>query len=201
MRWLEWLQAMTSISQRGLTYAKDPHDRENYETLRSLCAEVAASYSGLPVQEVRSLLEAQQGYPTPKVDVRAAVFRDGKLLMVKEAADGRWALPGGWADLGVTPGDMAVKEVREETGLEVRPVKLLAVLGRKSAPDSLWSVYKFFVRCDLVGGEPRPSHETTEVRFFARDEQPELSEWRTTPAHFSLMFQHLDAPALPTSFD
>jgi ADP-ribose pyrophosphatase YjhB (NUDIX family) len=201
MDWLAWLQTLTSIAQRGLTYASSPYDKENYETLRAFCAEFAASASGVPVGTAQSLFAAHDGYPTPKVDVRAAVFRDGQLLFVREAADGRWALPGGWADLGVTPGEVAAKEVREECGLLVRPVKLLAALGRRTPPESLWSVYKLIVRCELEGGQLGTSHETIDARFFSRDELPELSQWRTTAEHVALVLRHHDDPHLPTSFD
>jgi ADP-ribose pyrophosphatase YjhB (NUDIX family) len=201
MRWLEWIQTLTTISQRGLAYSKDPYDRENYELVRALCAEMIAMGSGAPLADMVSALASQSGYPTPKVDVRAAVVREGRLLLVKETQDGRWALPGGWADLGVSPGEMAAKEVREEAGFEVRATRLLALFGRKLDPKSVFSVYKLIFHCELLGGEARPSHETSEVGFFARDALPELSQHRTHPRHLEAVFARLDDPGLPTFFE
>src|SRR6185436_6326573 len=117
--------------------------------------------------------------------------REGRVLMVRESSDGRWSLPGGWADLGLSPGQVAVKEVREESGFDVRATKLLEVVGLHPAP-SLFSVYKLFVRCELVGGEARASVETTAVEFFPRDALPELSERRTRAEHVERVFRHLD---------
>jgi ADP-ribose pyrophosphatase YjhB (NUDIX family) len=200
MKWLEWIRTLTTVSQAGLTYSKDPFDRERYTQLKGLCAEIIAAHSGEALAEVQGKLEAEAGYPTPKVDVRAVVFQADKVLMVRESSDGRWALPGGWADLGLSPGQVAVKEVREEAGFEVRPVKLLEVTGIHKAP-SLFSVYKLFVQCELVGGEAAPSIETTEVGFFGLAELPPLSERRTRPEHLERVFAHLTEPMRPTGFD
>jgi ADP-ribose pyrophosphatase YjhB (NUDIX family) len=201
MRWLEWIQTLTTISQRGLAYSKDPYDRENYELLRAMCAEMITHGSGASMHDTVSALASQTGYPTPKVDVRAVVVREGRLLLVKETQDGKWALPGGWADLGVSPAEMAAKEVREEAGFEVKASRLLAVFGRKLDPRSVFSVYKLIFQCELVGGEARVSHETSEVAFFAKDALPELSQHRTHPRHLDAIFARLDDPTLPTFFE
>src|SRR5687768_3798988 len=99
MKWLEWLRTLTTVSQAGLAYSKDPFDRERYQQLAGPCAEITSIHAGATLEQVTGTLELEKGYPTPKVDVRAAVFRptDGRLLMVRESSDGRWALPGGWA--------------------------------------------------------------------------------------------------------
>lgn len=200
MGWLDWLRTLTTVSQAGLTYSKDPFDRERYMQIKQLCAEILAAQSGKPLDEATGVLELEKGYPTPKVDVRGVVFRGGRVLMVRESSDGKWSLPGGWADLGLSPGQVAVKEVREESGYDVRPTKLLEVVGLHPAP-SLFSVYKLFVRCELLGGEARGSVETTAVDFFARDALPELSERRTRSDHLERVFRHLDEPDRPTGFD
>jgi ADP-ribose pyrophosphatase YjhB (NUDIX family) len=200
MNWLEWLRTLTTVSQAGLAYSKDPFDRERYEQLKCLCAEIVAAHSGQPLSDAQRLLEVEKGYPTPKVDVRGVVFRNGRVLMVRESSDGRWSLPGGWADLGLSPAQVAVKEVLEETGFTVRATKLLEVTGVHPAP-SLFSVYKLFLRCELVGGEAATSHETTAVDFFARDALPELSERRTRREHLERVFRHFDEPDRPTGFD
>jgi ADP-ribose pyrophosphatase YjhB (NUDIX family) len=201
MPWLEWIQTLTTVSQRGLAYSKNPFDRENYELLRSLCAQMIAHSSPTKVVAVHELLSAQTGYPTPKVDVRAAVFRGHELLLVKETQDGKWALPGGWADLGVSPAEMAVKEVREESGLEVRATQLLAVFGKKPPVQNVFSVYKLIFRCEFEGGTARTSHETSDVAFFDKDQLPELSLHRTHPRHLSVIFERFENPTLPTYFE
>lgn len=201
MRWLQWLQTLTTVSQRGLTYSRDPYDRENYEVLRTLCAEMAAQGTTLAASEVHAVLSAETGYPTPKVDVRAVVARDGAVLLVKETQDGRWALPGGWADLGVSPAEMAAKEVREEAGLEVKATRLLGVFGKQVEEKSVFSVYKLIFECALVGGVERTSHETSEVGWFRRDHLPELSSHRTHQRHLEAVFARLDDPSLPAAFE
>jgi ADP-ribose pyrophosphatase YjhB (NUDIX family) len=200
MSWLVWLQTLTTVSKAGLAYSKDPFDRERYAQLEALTAEILAAQSDGTLEAAREVIALEKGYPTPKVDVRAVVFREGKVLMVRESSDGRWSLPGGWADLGLSPAQVAVKEVREETGYDVRAVKLLEVGGVHPLP-SLFSVYKLFLRCELTGGAPATGHETTAVDFFARDALPELSERRTRKEHLERMFAHHDDPSLPTRFD
>jgi ADP-ribose pyrophosphatase YjhB (NUDIX family) len=148
----------------------------------------------------------KQSYPTPKVDVRGVVFRDGRLLLVRELSDGRWALPGGWADVGESMSEAVVREVREESGYETRAVKLLNVAnlghfqdGRELRPN----IYKLFVRCELVADEPGriQGGETGEARFFGADELPELSAPRGNKAQISRLFEHERDPDLPADFD
>jgi ADP-ribose pyrophosphatase YjhB (NUDIX family) len=201
VKWLEWIRTLTTLSQAGLTYTKDPFDRERYEQLAALCIDIAAAHSPEPYEVVKGQLELESGYPTPKVDVRAVVFNgEGKVLMVRESQDGRWSLPGGWADLGLSPSQVAVKEVKEETGYAVRATKLLELVGLHPRP-TLFSVYKLFIRCELTGGDVALSHETTEVGWFARDALPELSERRTRPDLLARMFVHYDEPQRTTGFD
>lgn len=148
----------------------------------------------------------KQSYPTPKVDVRGVVFRDGRVLLVRELSDGRWALPGGWADVGESLSEAVVREVREESGYETRAAKLLAVanLGRYQDGRPLRpNIYKLFVRCELVSEEPVAidGFETSEARFFAEEELPELSAPRGTPAQLARLFEHERSPDLPADFD
>src|SRR5215471_6218356 len=130
MDWLDVVQTLQRIAQAGLTYTEGPFDRQRYSELMTLAAEIGAASLGTPVTEFEQILRAETGYPTPKVDVRAVVPKDGKLLFVREVTDGLWALPGGWADIGSTPSEMAAREVFEETGYVVRPTKLLALLDK-----------------------------------------------------------------------
>ena len=148
----------------------------------------------------------KQSYPTPKVDVRGVVFREGRILLVRELTDGRWALPGGWADVGESLAEAVVREVREESGYTTRAVKLLAVanLGRYQDGRPLRpNIYKLFVRCELVSEEPGEliGVETAEAGFFAQDELPELSAPRGTPAQLARLFEHERSPDLPADFD
>lgn len=148
----------------------------------------------------------KQAYPTPKVDVRGVVFRDGRILLVREVVDGRWTLPGGWADVGESLSEAVVREVREESGYETRAAKLLALynLGRFQDGRPLRpNVYKLFVRCELVGSEPAAidGFETAEARFFAEDELPDLSAPRGTRAQLARLFEHARNPDLPADFD
>jgi len=201
--WLLVVQRLRRVAEAGLAYSENPYDRERYTQLVRLASEVAAAGTDTSVDVIEEILKAERGYPTPKVDVRAVVPRDGKILLVKEAADGRWALPGGWADVGETASEVTVREVFEETGFTVRAVKLVALFdkSRHEHPKDIWWTYKAIFRCELSGGDPRPSHETLEVGFFAENDLPPLSLERTTPGQLDRMFVHLRNPDLPTDFD
>lgn len=203
--WLRWAQRIQAIAQTGLTYVKDPYDAERYRELADLAAEIISNYAGQPVEVVAGMLEREGGYATPKVDVRAVVFDDaGRILLVREAAEGLWSLPGGWGDVGDSPGEVAVREAREESGYQVRPVKVLAVFDRSRhghEPPMLWYIYKLFIQCELVGGAPAGSIETDGVGFFGLDELPPLSVSRVTEAQLRRFYEHYRNPALPTEFD
>lgn len=163
-----------------------------------------AAYGGREPEQVLELFSGEVGYATPKVDVRAAVFRgDGALLLVRERADGRWTLPGGWADVGDSPAECVEREVREEAGLAVRATKLLALWDgrRHGQPPRPSSVYKLCFRCEVLGGEAAVGTETAEVGFFREGEVPELSLSRATPAQVARVFEHLRHPEWPTDFD
>jgi len=203
MDWLEVVQALQRISQAGLTYTEGPYDRLRYAELQKIAAELTAASLGVPVGGVLEVLSGEKGYATPKVDVRAVVPKDGKLLFVRESADGLWSLPGGWADIGSTPSEMASREVFEETGYVVRPVKLAALFDKSKHehPREFFWTYKALFLCELLGGEPKTSHETTEIAFFGKDELPPLSLPRITRAQILRMFEHVAHPELPTDFD
>jgi ADP-ribose pyrophosphatase YjhB (NUDIX family) len=201
--WLRWAQRVQAIAQTGLTYARDPYDRERYEELRAIALEMAARALGMPPQEVRVAFASGLGYPTPKVDVRAVVFRDAELLLVRERRSGRWTFPGGWADAGDTPSLAAERETLEESGYRVRAGKLLALLdkSRHEHPPSIDYTYKILIRCRLEGGEPSTSHEIDAVGFFAREALPPLDLDRTTHGQVDLAWAHLADPSRPTDFD
>jgi ADP-ribose pyrophosphatase YjhB (NUDIX family) len=163
-----------------------------------------AEGSGANPEKVLDLFSREVGYPTPKVDVRGAAFLDGKILMVREIGDGRWTLPGGWADVNQSAAECVAREIAEESGFKSRVVKLAAVWDYKKQghrPLHPASIYKMFFICELTGGTARPSVETSAVAFFARDSLPELSGGRITPVQIQKMFEHLAQPSLPTDFD
>ncbi|HEX6440602.1 MAG TPA: NUDIX hydrolase [Stellaceae bacterium] len=204
--WLLWARRLQAIAQNGLTFVQDPYDKERYEQIRALAAEMMAVRGGGDPARIEALFAEQSGYATPKVDVRAAAFRaDGALLMVREANDGRWSLPGGWVDVNQSPREAVIREVREETGFEVSVLKLAAVFDRSKhghLPARPFHVYKLFFRCEIVGGAPQTSLETTEIGFFGEDSLPaELSIGRVVPYQIGRMFAHYRNPGLPTEFD
>ena len=197
---------MQALAQTGLAFTRDPYDRERYQQLRALAARIMAEHSGLDAQRIETLFGEQAGYATPKLDVRGAAFRDGRLLMVREAVDdGRWTLPGGWADVNQTPAEAVVREIREESGFDVRVVKLAAVWDRTRqghVPPYAFHIWKLFFVCEITGGEARASLETTGVAFFSEEALPhDLSLSRVLLPQLRRMFDHMRRPDLPTDFD
>ncbi len=204
-RWLDWARELQAIAQTGLAYGKDPFDAERYERIRALAAEIAAHHTDAPAAHIRDLFAQEAGHATPKVDARGVVFQDGQILLVKERADGRWTLPGGWVDVGEAPSEAVTREVYEEAGCRVRAVKLLAVYDRNrhGHPPHIWHIYKLFFLCELDGTpDPLPPNlETEAVAFFAPDALPELATGKVTAAQIARFFEHLRHPDWPTDFD
>jgi len=168
-------QKLNAIAQTGLTYSKDVFDQERYEALRQIATALVGTRFNIDGETLHHVTES--GYATPKTDVRAFILRDGKLLMVREAEDGLWSLPGGWADVGDTPSTAVCREVAEETGLEVKATKLLGVWDRNlhGHPPLPWHVYKLIFLCEETGGSLAVNHETTGIGFFDINELPDLS--------------------------
>ncbi|MCA0992314.1 NUDIX hydrolase [Pseudalkalibacillus hwajinpoensis] len=202
-KWLTWAKQIQSIAQAGLTYTQDHYDYERYLELRQLSAEMMETYTEYDMKTIQQLFTNETGYQTPKVDVRAVVFHEGKLLFVKEKADGKWSLPGGWGDVGFTPGEVAVKEVQEESGYEVEARRLLAVLDHKQHPHppSPYHIYKVMIACDLIGGSAAESNETSDCGFFAQHELPPLSTGRITESQIEMLFALHNDPAHGPVFD
>ena len=180
--WLDTAKRLEALAQAGLAYCTNEYDRDRYEELRQISLAMFHEYTGTPVEKISGLFSGEIAYPTPKVDVRGVVFRDKRILMVREKLDGLWALPGGWADIGLSPREVVVKEVHEEAGLEVEPVRLLAVLDKKlhHHPPSPFYIYKIFILCREAGGDPRAGSETLDCGFFDLHELPPLSTGRNT---------------------
>jgi ADP-ribose pyrophosphatase YjhB (NUDIX family) len=204
--WLAWAREAQAIAQTGLAFTRDPYDRERYEQLMALTSRVIAGLAGAAPEQVQGLFAAQEGYATPKIDVRAAAFNaSGAILMVREVLDeGRWTLPGGWADVNLTPAENIAKEVLEESGFQVRVRKLAAVWDRTRQGHGGYgfSAYKFFFICEIIGGAASVSLETSEVTFFREDALPaDLSTGRVLPHQVRRMFEHWRNPALPTDFE
>jgi ADP-ribose pyrophosphatase YjhB (NUDIX family) len=204
-QWLDWAQQLQAIAQNGLAYCKNDFDIERYHQLRVIAAQIMATGFDFDPDRVFEEFSSQVGYATPKVDVRAAVFESDKILLVQEKEDGCWTLPGGWADIGVSPSECAVKEVYEESGYHVRVVKLLAIYDRNHIrhehPPLVHHVYKLFFQCESIGGTPTQSIETTDIAFFGEQEIPDLSLTRVVPSQITRMFEHYHNPNMQTDFD
>jgi ADP-ribose pyrophosphatase YjhB (NUDIX family) len=202
-KWLDWARRLKALAQTGLTYALNQYDVERYEAVREIAAEMMAEGSDADIGVIRKLFAAEAGYATPKVDLRAAVFRDDKILLVREREDGGWSLPGGWADVGESAANGIVREVREESGYETRAVKLLAVYDRNRHGHTPipFHAYKLFFLCELIGGAPAHSYEIEDVDWFAEHGLPPLSISRVTAAQIHRFFEHRRNPQWPTEFD
>jgi len=203
-RWLSIAREVRALAQTGLTFTLDRFDRQRYLRLQELAAQLFAQGSDPDYDILVALLRQENGYATPKVDVRGAAFVDGKILMVREISDDRWTLPGGWADVNQSARECVEREIAEESGFKARAVKLAAVRDYQKSghpPRHIDSIYKMFFLCEITGGRPAPSDETSDVAFFAPDALPPLSLGRTTAAQVERMFQHFEHPDLPTDFD
>lgn len=201
---IEWARKIKAIAQIGLEYAEDAYDRQRYAELQVLAAEMMAGASDVPQHRWQELFESETGYATPRVDVRGAVFRDGQVLLAREQDDGRWSLPGGWADVNDPPSIAVVRELREETGYEVRCTKLAAVLDRDlhyNEDKRPVHTYKLMFLCEITGEAGGLDHDISEARFFPVDDLPPLSLKRILPEQIRLMVEHHQNPSLPTLFD
>jgi len=173
-KWLEWARGIQSLSQTGVHYSENEFDKQRYSQLLEIAAEIVAEHSVHEKGDVAVEFSTLKGYATPRVDVRAAVFKDDKLLMVNEVMDGTWSMPGGWADVGDLPSVAAEWEVLEEAGFIVKAKKLIGVYDANRMPGQmeLYHAYKLVFLCDLIDGKAQTSFETSDVRFFDRDEIP-----------------------------
>lgn len=202
-RWLEWAQEIQALAQTGYHYAVNDYQRQRYHRLTEIAAEIISEHTGLQTSALMDVFCIQDGYATPRVDVRGAVFREDKLLLVRERSDGGWTMPGGWADVGDVPSQSAEREVWEEAGFRVKACKLIGVYdANRHGPLELFHAYKLIFLCDLLDGAPRPSNETSEVAFFGQDEVPEpLSGERTRPRQIQDAFAAYLDPSIPSVFD
>lgn len=201
--WLVWAREIQALAQTGLAFSSNEFDVQRYHRLEEIAAEMMAVPSSHLAGDWLEVFSAQRGYATPKIDVRGAVLREGKILLVQERSDGRWCMPGGWADVGERPAAMAAREVLEESGLEVAVRKLIGVFdaNRDGRPMNFFHAYKIIFACELLGGEARGSNETLAADFFAFDDLPELSSSRTNQRHLAEVRAHFRDPLRATAFE
>lgn len=202
-RWLDFAMRIQSIAQAGLQYGHNDYDQERYEELRRISAEMLAERTGVSEEKIRGLFCNETGYQTPKLDTRAAVFQDGKILLVHER-NGTWALPGGWCDVDQSVASNTVKEVKEEAGLTVSAERLIAVQDwrKHNVTNYAYGVIKMFVLCRYEGGKFERNIETTEAAFFEKQALPEnLAVEKCTKEQILMCFEALENPNLPTLFD
>lgn len=203
MNLLRGIEKIRALAQTGLHYTKDKFEIERFEEIHKVAEQLWSFCTGLAEDKYKEFAPFERGYITPKVDVRAAVFRDGKILLCKELRDGLWTLPGGWADVGISPAENAVKETFEESGFHAKVLKLIAVFDKDKHdhPPGTFHLYKMFFLCDFIGGTATDSNETAEAAFFSENEIPPLSLPRVTPKQIAMCFAHYRDRSLPTQFD
>jgi ADP-ribose pyrophosphatase YjhB (NUDIX family) len=202
-RWLEWAREIQGLAQTGLQYAENDYQRVRNQRLIEIAAEIISEHTELQYSDVADIYKSQIGYATPRVDVRGAVFRDQKILLVQERIDGGWTLPGGWVDIGDKPSEAVEREVWEEAGFRVKARTVIGIYdANRVSPFELFHAFKIVFYCEIIDGQARPSEETLDVDFFSRDEvPPTLSGERTQPRQISDAFSLLKNPNTPTVFD
>ena len=189
LKWLEWAKELQFLAQAGLTYTKDDFDRERFVRIREIAAEMVSMQSDLPLSKVKDLFCNETGFQTPKLDTRAAIFAGDKMLLVKEK-NGTWSMPGGWVDVMQTVKLNTIKEVKEEAGLDVKAVRVIALQDRNqhNTPPYAYNVCKVFVLCEVLGGNFQSNIETVESRYFGLDELPVLAEEKNTREQIEMCF-------------
>jgi ADP-ribose pyrophosphatase YjhB (NUDIX family) len=202
-RWLEWAREIQALAQTGSHYEENEYQRQRYQRLKEIAAEIVAEHTKLDYLAIFSAFSSPIGYATPRIDVRGVVFHEKRLLLVREKMDGGWTLPGGWADVGEIPSRATEREVWEEAGYLVKAKKLVGVYdANRTGCLELFHAYKVIFLCEILQGEARTSQETSEVAFFSRDELPgQLSGERTKLRHIRDAFFCLDHPNCHTFFD
>lgn len=201
--WLEWAKRLNSIAQAGITYSRQQYDIERYRQVQDICIEILNKYTEINHNKIRSLFTSEIGYQTPKIDVRAAIFKDERILLIREKIDGLWALPGGWADVDTSLREALVKEAKEEAGVDIDPKRIIAILDRRkhNKPPLPYGVYKIFVECDYISGSYIKNVETSESGFFTLDNLPPLSLGRNTKKQIELCFSVRKKEIHETLFD
>ncbi len=202
-KWLEWAARLQSIAQAGITFGENQYDLDRYQQIRALSVEILHEYSGISHDKIKDLFASETGYQTPKVDIRASVFKDDKILMVREKIDGAWSLPGGWADVNTSVSESAIRECREEAGANVKPKRVIAILQADRHYDFPYpyTIYKVFVECELIENNFAANTETLDAGFFPADSLPPLSNERNTLEQIKLCFEAKKHKIFETVFD
>ena len=202
-RWMQWAREIQALAQTGNHYALNEYQSQRYQRLSEIAAEIIAEAADLDMEDVATDFKAQTGYATPRIDVRGAVFRQNKLLLVRERADGGWTMPGGWADVGDVPSQAAEREVWEEAGFRVKVRKVVGIYdANRFGPLQLYHSYKLIFLCDILSGEASSSIETSEASFFGKDELPTtFSGQRTNMRHVLDAFRANEEADSQTVFD
>jgi ADP-ribose pyrophosphatase YjhB (NUDIX family) len=202
-KWLEWATRLQSIAQAGLTFGENQYDLDRYQQIRDLSVEILHEYTDLAHEKIRDLFASEEGYQTPKVDIRAAVFKDDKILMVKEKVDGRWSLPGGWADVNTSVSESAVRECIEEAGAIVQPKRIIAIHLANKQNNFVYpfTIYKIIVECELLEYSFKENSETLGSGFFELTNLPELSVERNNLNQIKLCFEAKKSLNFETVFD
>jgi len=202
---LEWARKVQAIAQNGLAFTRDEFDRERFQQLQGLVSQILTSELNITSGQLAGIWQGEEGYATPKVDVRGGVFQQDRVLMVRERSDGKWTLPGGWVDVGDGPAFAVEREIREESGYLAKAVRLAAVYDRSNPkhghPPTILHIYKLFFICELTGGTATLSNETDGVEFFPVSQLPPLSSGRATQSQIERLYQHHLDRNLPTDFD
>ena len=201
-KWLEWAIELQSIAQAGITYGKDIYDIERYERIREISAEMIAYKTDISTEKVRNLFCNESGYQTPKLDTRAAIFQNGKILLVKENT-GKWSLPGGWVEVNLSVKENTIKEVKEEAGLDITADRIIAIQDRAkhNLPIYAYGVCKIFVLCTVIGGTFKENIETTEFSYFSENELPELATEKNTEEQIKMCFEACRTDTWTVIFD
>lgn len=188
---ISWAIELQFIAQAGLTYSENKFDRERFKRIREISAEITSAKSGLTLEKVNNLFCSETGYQTPKIDSRAAIFKDHKILLVQEISSKEWSLPGGWVDVNQSIRTNVIKEVKEEAGLDVTADRLIAIQDRKkhNVPPYAYGVCKVFILCNIIGGKFESNIETCDSKFFSIDELPTLSVERNTKEQIEMCFE------------
>ena len=202
-KWLKWAAELQSLAQAGLAFCVNDYDRDRYERIRNLSIEIMHEYTDIDNGKIRELFASETGYQTPKVDVRAVIIENDKILLIKEKVDGKWSLPGGWADVNTSVGESAVKESMEEAGATVRPTRIIAIqlANKHNNPNFPYTIYKIFVECDLIDISFRENTETLGSDFFPPDALPPLSSDRNTVQQIEMCFNAKKCQVFETIFD
>lgn len=201
--WLTIAKRINSIAQSGLTFTKDKFDRERYTELLDLSIEILNHITEIDREKLNFVFNRDIGYQTPKVGIRAVVFKEDKILLVKERMDDKWCMPGGYADTGLTPSEIAIAEVKEESGYDVQPKRILGLIDYNKHQNRPFpfDIYQLFMECEIVGGEAQAGIETSDVGFFDIHNLPELSERRVTKEQVLQMYELYQNKSLEPIFD